>query len=57
MPSSEQSKHDCSKYEKMTLFQLLCEYWELSEYYEDMLYGYEPYYRGLLVISPGLWNF
>ena len=55
MPSSEQSKYDCSKYEKMTLFQLLCEYWELSEYYEDMLYGYEPYYRW--VVGNKSWNF
>ena len=44
MPSSDQSKYDCSKYEKMMLFQLLCEYWELCEYTEDMLHEYDPYY-------------
>ena len=44
MPFSNQSKYDRSKYEKMMLFQLLCEYWELCEYTEDMPHGYDPYY-------------
>ena len=44
MPSSHQSK-----YEKMTLFQLLCEYWEFCEYYEDMIHGFNPYYWWVMV--------
>ena len=49
MPLSDQSKYDRSKYEKMTLFQLLCKYWELCEYNEDMLHGYDPCYRWVVV--------
>ena len=33
----------------MTLFQLLCEYWELRKYYKDIIYGFDPYYWWVVV--------
>ena len=52
MPSSDQSK-----YEKMTLFQLICEYWEFCEYYEDMIHGFNPYYWRAMVNKSRIMKF
>ena len=41
----------------MTLFQLLCKYWELCEYYEGMLYGFDPYYWWVLVNKSWIMEF
>ena len=41
----------------MTLFQLLCEYWKLCEYYKDMLHGFEPYYKWVVINKSWIMEF